>query len=294
MPFLKRTEVNLYYELSGSGPPILFIQGVGVIGECWRPQVNSLAQKFQTLLFDNRGIGQSSQCTGPITIERMAQDASLLMDAAGWDSAHVVGHSMGGVIAQQLALDQPSRIRSLSLLSTFARGKDAARLTPWVLWMTLRTRLGTRTMRRNAFLEMLWPRDELEQENTSELAQKIKTLVGRDLADQPPILMKQVLALSKHNTLQRLGELRSIPTLVLTGEHDPIALPRYGQELAKAIPNAVFESVPASSHAMTIQKADWINRRLEQFIAPLSTSLKINGSQTLKVEANGTYIHPDS
>jgi 3-oxoadipate enol-lactonase len=102
MPALPGTEVSLYYELAGSGPPLLLIQGVGVSGECWRPQVSALTQHFQTLIFDNRGIARSVPCRGPITIEAMAQDAQALMDAAGWESAHVAGHSMGGVIAQQL------------------------------------------------------------------------------------------------------------------------------------------------------------------------------------------------
>ncbi|HEY6170092.1 MAG TPA: alpha/beta fold hydrolase, partial [Verrucomicrobiae bacterium] len=143
MSLLKQSDVELHYELAGSGPPVLMIQGVGVTGEGWRPQVNGLAGEFQTLIFDNRGIGRSIPCRGPVSIETMATDAQALMDAAGWESAHVVGHSMGGVIAQQLALDAPKRVRSLSLLCTFARGKDGARLTPWVLWMTLRTRIGS-------------------------------------------------------------------------------------------------------------------------------------------------------
>src|SRR5688572_19884177 len=112
---------------------------------------------------------------------------------------HVIGHSMGGVIAQQLALDCPKRVRSLSLFCTFARGKDAARLTPWVLWMTLRTRIGTRRMRRRAFLEMLWPVDTLNTVDNDELAGRVASLIGRDLADQPAILMKQVGALRHHD-----------------------------------------------------------------------------------------------
>ena len=259
MSNLKRSDVDLYYELSGNGPPVLFIQGVGVVGECWRPQVRALEQNFQTLLFDNRGIGRSLPCTGSVTIETMAEDARALMDEVGWESAHVVGHSMGGVIAQQLALDRPKRVRSLSLLCTFGRGKDAARLTPWVLWMTLRTRIGTRQMRRRAFLEMLWSADALRTANINELAAQVGALVGRDLADQPAVLMKQVRALSRHDTLGRLGELAAIPALVVSAEEDPIALPRYGRALAGAIPGAHFEVMPAASHGVTIQHADEVS-----------------------------------
>src|SRR5688572_32125436 len=94
MPLVKRADVDVYCELTGSGPPVLFIQGVGVAGGGWRPQVSDLAKDFQTLVFDNRGLGKSVPCRGPITIEAMADDARALMDSSGWGSAHVVGHSM--------------------------------------------------------------------------------------------------------------------------------------------------------------------------------------------------------
>ena len=265
MASLKLPEVDLYYEIDGQGPPILFIQGVGVVGECWRPQVDNLRRSYQTLLFDNRGIGKSVPCRGAITIEAMAADARALMDAAGWEYAHIVGHSMGGVIAQQLALDCPKRVRSLSLLCTFTRGKDAARLTAWVLWMTLRTRIGTRRMRRRAFLEMLWPRDALNSVDHDQLALRVTSLIGRDLAEQPAILMKQIGALRRHDISSRLHQLAGIPTLVLSAEHDPIALPCYGRMIAESLPGAQLEIIAGASHGVTIHKADEVNRRLRNF-----------------------------
>jgi len=213
--FLARPGVNVSYALSGGGPAVLFIQGVGVVGGGWRPQTAELAQGFETLCFDNRGIGGSVPCNGPITIEAMAEDARALIENAGWDSAHVVGHSMGGLIAQQLALDCPNRVRSLSLLCTFARGKEAARITPWVLWMTLRTRIGTRRMRRRSFLEMLVRKEDLRG-NVDQMAERFGALIGRDLAESPPILMKQLQAMRRHDLSSRLSRLAVIPTLVLS------------------------------------------------------------------------------
>jgi aminoacrylate hydrolase len=204
----------------------------------------------------------------------MAEDARALMDAAGWESAHVMGHSMGGVIAQQLALHCPRRVRSLSLLCTFGRGKEATRLTPAVLWMGLRSRVGTRAMRRRAFLEMLWSPDALEREDQAELATRIAALVGHDLADQPPIVMKQLSALRWHDCSARLRELAGIPTLVVSGEHDPIALPRYGQMLAASIPGAQFEIMPAASHGLTIQHSDLLNARLLRFLESVGRPLR--------------------
>ncbi len=274
MSILKQPGVDLYYELSGQGPPVLLIQGVGVVGEGWRPQVELLQHDFQTLIIDNRGIGKSAPCKSGVNIEEMAADVRALMDRVGWESTHVIGYSMGGVIAQELALGCPKRVRSLALVCTFGRGKDAARFTPWVLWMTLRTRLGTRGMRRRAFLEMLWPADELEGADQDRLAERMASLIGRDLADQPPILMKQMMALARHDCSRRLGELASIPTLVISAERDRIALPRYGRMLAAAIPGARFEEMPATSHGVIIQKADELTRRLRQFIGSVESAAR--------------------
>src|SRR5262245_35829832 len=158
MPIHALPEAELHYELTGTGVPVLFIQGVGVAGSGWRPQVEDLAQDFTCLSFDNRGLGRSriTKAGAIPTITEMTNDALALLDAAGFASAHVVGHSMGGVIAQQLALDAPHRIKSLSLLCTFSRGAEATRLTPEIFWLGLRTRIGSRAMRRQAFLRLLF------------------------------------------------------------------------------------------------------------------------------------------
>ena len=263
MPALNRNDTVLWYERRGeAGPPVVLIHGVGIARGAWRPQVEELSQRFQTLTFDNRGLGQSVPCTGPITIESMADDARALMDEAGWDSAHIVGHSMDGIIAQQLALDHPRRVRSLSLLCTFARGKDAARLTPWVLWMFLRTRIGSRPMRRRAFVEMLWPPSTLAAGNRDAIASQLAPLLGRDLADQPAVVMKQVQALARHDASARLSALGDIPTWVLSAEHDPIAKASYGRQIADAIPGARFGEFANASHAVPLQYPQEINRRL--------------------------------
>src|SRR4051794_31384796 len=113
---------RLSYAVRGNGPPVLFIQGTGTHGDGWRPQVDELSTRFRCLTFDNRGMANSQPHAGPLTVEQMAEDARALLDTQGWASAHVVGHSLGGLIALQLALDAPRRVRSLALLCTFARG----------------------------------------------------------------------------------------------------------------------------------------------------------------------------
>lgn len=114
----------LTYDLRGSGPPAIFIQGLGIHGCCWKPQIDALAPHYECLSFDNRGLGLSQPLGAALTIEQMAEDALALMDAFEWPSAHVVGQSMGGLIAVHLALTARARVQSLSLLSSFARGRD--------------------------------------------------------------------------------------------------------------------------------------------------------------------------
>jgi len=258
MPRLKLNDATLHYELEGHGEPVLFIQGCGVTGSGWQPQVDELSESFQCLSFDNRGIGRSTTSATHLTVEQMAADALALLDAAGWQSAHVVGHSLGGVIAQQLALDAPERIKSLALLCTFSKGSEGGRMTPPIIWMGLRTRLGTRAMRRRAFLRMLFPQEFLDGMCIDELAATLGPVIGRDLADSPPILMKQVKALAAHDCTARLHELSGIPTLVVSAKKDPIALTHFGQLLCLHIDGSRYVEIPEASHGVTLQEPELI------------------------------------
>lgn len=263
MPILARPDATLHYELAGtSGPRVLLVQGVGVTGEAWRRQVDGLSGTCRTLSFDNRGIGRSLPCGGPVSIEAMAEDARALMDEVGWESAHVVGHSMGGLIGQQMGIDAPERVLSLACICSFSRGKEAARLTLPVLWMGIRTRLGSRRMRRNAFLRILYSTGRLGAADFPQLAAETAGLIGRDLADSPPILMKQLQACARHDLHPRLGALAGTPTLVISAEHDVIACPRYGRALAAAIPGAEFVLHSGMAHGNLLEQPAWLNERL--------------------------------
>jgi pimeloyl-ACP methyl ester carboxylesterase len=200
----------------------------------------------------------------------MAADAWAVADAAGVERVHVVGHSMGGVIAQAVALAAPARVASLSLLCTFARGAQAAKLSAGMFVTALRTRIGTRPMRRNAFLSLVLTdaeRNALDAAGRAAMAERLAPLFGHDLADQPPIVMKQLRATSRYDARARLGALAAVPTLVLNAAQDRIALPAYGRELAAAIPGARYEELPGAAHGVTIQDAANINARLAAHFA---------------------------
>jgi pimeloyl-ACP methyl ester carboxylesterase len=246
------------------GPdPVLLIQGVGVIGGGWRPQIDGLAPHRALIWFDNRGIGESSLAGSTLSIEAMAADALAVLDAEGVDRCHVVGHSMGGVIAQQVALQAPARVRSLSLLCSFHRGADAVRPTAALVWLGLRSRVGTSKMRRQAFLELILPRDYLRRCDRAELTRLMARLFGHDLAHQPPIATSQLRALARYDASARLVELASIPTLVVSAGLDHIAGPRTGRALGAAIPGARYVELPDAGHAAPIHAAAEINGLLD-------------------------------
>src|SRR5512145_2471368 len=146
---------ELCYAVYGSGPPVIAIQGVGVAGCGWRPQIAPLSSLFTIVTPDNCGIGRTARGTGPLTIGRMAEDVLAIADAEGFNRFHVVGHSMGGLIAQHVALTARERIKSLALLCTFANGSDATRLSARMLVLGLRARIGTRAMRRAGMVRMV-------------------------------------------------------------------------------------------------------------------------------------------
>jgi pimeloyl-ACP methyl ester carboxylesterase len=183
------------------------------------------------------------------TVEQMAADALALMDNARWASAHIVGHSMGGLIALQLALAAKPRVRSLSLLCTFARGADGTRMTPRLLWIGLRIRFGSRHTRRRAFMELVLPPGEGYPDD---VAERLSTILGHDIADMPPIAGLQLAAMREADLTRRLGELSGIPALVLSAEKDLIARPSSGRAIAAGIPGARYIEIQGASHSFPI------------------------------------------
>jgi pimeloyl-ACP methyl ester carboxylesterase len=133
-----------------------------------------------------------------------------------------------------------------------------------MLWLGIRTRVGTRRWRRLAFLQMVLSPDYLATHNRDQIALDLAPLFGHDLGDTPPVVMKQLAALKRFNATARLAELASIRTLVVSAQHDIIFPPRCGRALAEAIPGSYFLEVPFAAHGVTIEHADVINRALAE------------------------------
>ena len=129
--------------------------------------------------------------------------------------------------------------------------------------MSLRTRIGSRTLRRRAFLEMLFTPEFLAARSSDELAARLAPVIGRDLADQPAILMKQLKALRAYDRSDRMAALSRIPTLILSAEKDPIALPQYGVHLSQLISGSRYVEFPGAAHGVTLQEPEQINAMLQ-------------------------------
>ena len=266
MKTLQRPGAALRYLREGAGIPVILVQGVGVVADGWRPQIEGLRNRCDVVAPDNRGIGGSTWTSGVLSIEDMADDVLAIADHEGFDRFHLGGHSMGGLIAQAIALRAPARVQSLALMCTFFRGREAARMTPDIIWTGLRTRVGTRAMRRRAFMRLVLPDAYLSTSRVS-LADELAELFGHDLADQPPIVMKQLRAASRYDASARLGSIAGIPTLVLSATHDRIALPRFGRAIGNSIPGARFVEIPDAGHAVPIQCAERVNALLADHFA---------------------------
>jgi pimeloyl-ACP methyl ester carboxylesterase len=231
------------------------IQGVGAHGTAYNPQVEILKAHYTCLTFDNRGIGASQPAARILTVKQMARDALALMDHLGWGSAHIVGHSLGGLISLELALMAKPRVRSLTLLNTFANGAEATRMTFQLLWISLRLRFAPRWMRRDAFMELVVaPGDD--QAKVKGLAERLARVFGHDIGDLPAISQQQLSALGAHDVTGRLGELSGIPTLVISAEKDLIARPSLGRAIASGIPGARYLEISGASHAFPILEAE--------------------------------------
>lgn len=267
MTLLRLEETTLWYEVAGSGPRVLMIQGAGCAGSAWRPQIEALRERYTIAWFDNRGVGQSAPLRERLTIEQMAQDTRGLLDALGWERAHLVGHSMGGLIAQQVALDAPARVESLALLCTFHQGAAAAALTWDKVWLGTRSKVGTAAMRRRAFLEMIVPPARLAAMDVDAVGAAWRELFGHDLAAQPSVALKQVGAMGRHDISARLGELPGVPTLIMSGALDLIASAEQGRRLKAALPHARYIELEGEGHAVPIYDPALVNAPLEAHLS---------------------------
>jgi 3-oxoadipate enol-lactonase len=229
------------------GEAVLLIMGLGGSGRLWWRLEPHLASEHRTLPIDNRGTGDSERIRGRISMADMARDAVSVLDDAGIERAHVVGASMGGMVAQHVALDHRSRVSSLVLACTTSGGRSGP--PPWRLLAStaLRPLVGpSRTM--GLVAPVLYAPSTRDRH-----PDRLRDDLRRRVEDATPAstLYAQMAAIADHDTRSRLGQLSGVPTLVLHGEEDRLVPPAAGRRLAESIPGARLRVVAGAGHVLT-------------------------------------------
>jgi 3-oxoadipate enol-lactonase len=263
-------DIDLYYEEHGepTAQPLLLIMGFMMNAAAWAPQIPAFAERYRVIAFDNRGAGRSSQPDGAYTIPRMATDAVGLLDHLGVGSAHVLGASMGGMIAQELAIQHPARVRGLMLACTtpggpHSAGWDAMRAGTAEAAAVEDVAAALTPERVGEFLGQLFTPEFLSNpgpgfgQMAASFAQYPQTLAG---------LKGQAAAVAAHDAYDRLGRIAA-PTLVIAGDADPMIDPANSRILAERIAGAELRLMPGLRHAFTAERPDEFNAIVLEFLA---------------------------
>ena len=266
MPVAKTENLNVYYEIIGHGPPLVMIRGVGSNVDHWYEQVPVLSRKYQLLVFDNRGIARSSDPGGSFSTKDMAADTVALMEAVGIKKAHVLGYSMGGMIAQELALAYPDKISGLILVATDCGISLRIEARPeYSRLFTEMIRLGTNEAK-TAAAGCLFANQTFE--SRPDIMQRYAEVSLRFPAPQRT-LERQWEAITRHDACSRLQNITA-PTLVITGSEDALVPPENSRVLAERIPNAQLRSIDGGGHLFVVEQPQQFNEAVLGFLDSLS------------------------
>ena len=262
---LTKTGPRLSYQVFGSqGPPVLFIMGFGMPGAVWGPQVDELQSDHRCCHYDHLGVGESDR--GPFlrTIPAMADDAVRILDDLSWDQAHVVGVSMGGMIAQELALRSADRCQSLTLVATHGGAPVASLPTLRGMRFFVQGLFGGQKNRMRSLPRLLYPDEFLESIGPTAIRSHLDVRLGH-----PPALLTvlgQLYAVMRHSTESRLSQIE-LPTLLVRPGKDILIRPTQTDRLAERIPNAQVLRFDDAGHGVTFQKAAELNTSLREHFA---------------------------
>jgi pimeloyl-ACP methyl ester carboxylesterase len=257
---VKANGLEIYVEQVGQGPDVLLIGGLGDTVESWQFQLDGLADRYRLTAFDNRGAGRTAMPKGPVSVEAMADDAAAVLRALEIRSAHVAGFSGGSIIAQELALRHPVRVRSLVLQSTWPAMDDYfhqwGRFVRWLIDAAP----SERAFLEGFYLDFYTPRAH----NDGTVAQIIDEVLAFPYKQAPEDMQRFLDAFLVHDTSDRLHQITA-PTLVMSGGLDPTSRPELCRAVADAIPGALFHLMPAESHQPFQEAPEEWNARVDEF-----------------------------
>lgn len=252
--------IEIWTERRGHGPDVLLIAGLGDPAEAWQAQLDGLSDRYLLTAFDNRGAGRTPLPEGRLSPTTMADDAAALLRTLEVPSAHVAGFSMGSAIAQEMALRYPELVRSLVLMSTYAR-PDALLSSQLNFWRWLAEVAPSERAFSEAFFTWVYtPRAHAD----GTVDQIVEEALAFSHKQSVEAFQAQVDVCLAHDTEDRLPEIAA-PTLVLSGELDIILPLRFGRSVAAGIPNARFDVMPGEAHQPFQEVPDEFNTRVEAF-----------------------------
>ncbi len=254
------SEPRLAYRVFGErGAPVLFIMGFAMSGRVWGPQVDGLRRDHRCCHYDHLGVGDSER--GPIfpTVRSMAGDGLRIMDDLYWDRAHIVGVSMGGMIAQEIALAAPDRCRTLTLIATHGGAPFGSLPTLAGMWLFLRGLVGGTETRLRSVPRLLYPEEYLRSIDPIAFKAHMQERLGKPASLRT--VVGHLQAVWRHRTESRLS-LIDLPTLLVRPGKDILIRPTQTDRLTKRIPHAEVLRFEDAGHGVTFQKAAELNAAL--------------------------------
>lgn len=273
MPFAKINNVEINYHTVGDGQPLLFIAGLGVDNMCWIYQVPKFQELFKVIVFDNRGIGKSTGSIAPYSIRMMADDAAELLKYLNIEKSHIVGTSMGGMIAQEIAINYPNMVDKLVLCSTFAKPQNMVE----IIMKGVKDIIGYNALDifginpHRLVFEKLFSY-LLQQIFSEEFLLENKKLIEETLRKYLSKLtyvetfLKQTGAVYTHNTIDRLNLIKA-ETLIITGMEDKLVVPECSDILAEQISRSKLRKIEHAEHGMHFEMPDIINKIVIDFLS---------------------------
>lgn len=262
---LTGTQPRLSYRVFGDrGAPVLFVMGFGMPGGVWGPQVNELQRDHRCCHYDHLGVRESERGAAFPSMQSMAGDALRIMDDLSWDRAHVVGVSMGGMIAQRLALSAPERCRTLTLIATHGGARAASLPTPEGTWLFLQGLFGGRGARMRSLPRLLYPAEYLKQIDRKVFDAHMGERLGKPAALRT--VVGQLSAVWRHRTEAELPKI-DMPTLLVRPGKDILIRPGQTDRIAARMPRAQVLRFEDAGHGVTFQKAAELNAVLRKHFA---------------------------
>jgi pimeloyl-ACP methyl ester carboxylesterase len=265
MAFVENQAARIYWDEQGQDEPILFIMGLGYPSAMWHRTRPALAARYRTIALDNRGAGRSDTPPGPYSIRLMASDAAAVLDAAGIESAHVFGVSMGGMIAQEFALQYPQRVLSLILGCTAAGGPTAVRADAEATRLLMRRDKMSSEEAAEAAVPFIYdqatPREWIEED----------LAIRRPWFPSPEGYAAQLQGILAWEAYSRLAQIVA-PTMVIHGESDRLVPPGNANLIAERIPGAKLVMIPRASHLFLTDQPEAAHRAILDFLAAQSAA----------------------